>query len=494
VTTENQLRFSSTQPLGELSEGDSGNASLAQASVAAPPRLAPESWTAQPLIDENRRALRIALYLVLLLADVGSIFGSFAFGSLVRYGNLANHDWLQISLAVLPLFVISALHNGAYSLPAMRSPWGGAERALSALLGSFAILFVVSYFLRAEQDVSRAAVGTGGIVSLVALPIVRRKLANWLMQWARGRLMATIIIADETFVPKGRGAMVIDPAQRAIRPEPRNPAMIQRFVQLVDSADRVIVACSGEACSGWAAMLKSANVRGEIFASEAQSVGAVGIGRFGSRRTFVVSSGPLTTSQRIIKRAFDIVVAIVILVLAAPLLIGIAIAIKLDSPGPVIFRQKRVGFGNRFFDMYKFRSMAVHASDPLGVRSTAVDDDRLTRVGRFIRKTSLDELPQLFNVLSGSMSLVGPRPHAIGSLAGPVLFWDVDDRYAHRHLLKPGITGLAQIRGLRGTAVEVDDLSRRLQSDLEYMNGWSVWRDLVIIIKTCRVIAHPNAY
>jgi exopolysaccharide biosynthesis polyprenyl glycosylphosphotransferase len=494
VTTENQLRFDATQPLNEPSEANSGGASMAETSVPAPPRLSPESWTAQPLIGENRQALRIALYLVLLLADVASIVGSFAAGSFIRYGDLHNHDWLQISLAALPLFVIGALNNGAYSLRAIRSSWGGAERALSALLASFAILFVISYFLKAQQEVSRAAVATGGIVSLITVAGVRRNLAGWLMQKARGRLMATIIIADETFVPKARGAMVIDPSQRAIRPEPRNPAMIQRFVQLVDSADRVIVACAGEAAAGWAAMLKSANVSGEIFTSEAQSVGAVAIGRFGSRRTFVVSSGPLTASQRVIKRAFDIVLTSAILVVAAPVLIGIAIAIKLDGPGPVIFRQKRVGFGNRFFDIYKFRSMAVDASDALGAQSTAVDDDRLTRVGRFIRKTSLDELPQLFNVLSGSMSLVGPRPHAIGSLAGPVLFWDVDDRYAHRHLLKPGITGLAQIRGLRGTALEVDDLSRRLQADLEYMNGWSVWRDLLIIIKTCGVIAHPNAY
>jgi lipopolysaccharide/colanic/teichoic acid biosynthesis glycosyltransferase len=146
------------------------------------------------------------------------------------------------------------------------------------------------------------------------------------------------------------------------------------------------------------------------------------------------------------------------------------------------------------FNVYKFRSMSVEAADPMGAQSTVRGDVRITRVGRFIRKTSLDELPQLLNVLDGSMSLVGPRPHALGSLAGQLLFWQVDDRYSHRHVLKPGITGLAQIRGFRGTTNHVDDLSRRLQADLEYIAGWSIWRDLLIIVKTLRVVVHPNAF
>ena len=118
----------------------------------------------------------------------------------------------------------------------------------------------------------------------------------------------------------------------------------------------------------------------------------------------------------------------------------------------------------------------------------------MTRVGRFIRATSLDELPQLFNVLAGDMSLVGPRPHALGSLAGLELFWDVDQRYWHRHALKPGITGLAQVRGFRGATLQRDDLVNRLQADLEYFEGWSIWRDIGIMLATFRVVVHRNAY
>ena len=171
-----------------------------------------------------------------------------------------------------------------------------------------------------------------------------------------------------------------------------------------------------------------------------------------------------------------------------------AIAIKLDSPGPVFFKQKRVGRGNALFDIYKFRSMRVESADPMGNQSTLPDDARVTRVGRFIRRTSVDELPQLLNVLFGSMSIVGPRPHALGSLAGDELFWDVDERYWHRHALKPGITGLAQVRGFRGATHRRTDLTRRLQSDLAYITGWSIWRDIGIMISTIRVIVHPRAY
>ena len=133
-------------------------------------------------------------------------------------------------------------------------------------------------------------------------------------------------------------------------------------------------------------------------------------------------------------------------------------------------------------------------ADADGAQSTRKDDDRVTRVGRFIRATSIDELPQLLNVLRGEMSLVGPRPHALGSLAGDELFWEVDERYWHRHASKPGLTGLAQVRGYRGETKERQDLANRLYADLEYLSGWTIWRDISILLSTLRVIVHRNAY
>jgi polysaccharide biosynthesis protein PslA len=170
------------------------------------------------------------------------------------------------------------------------------------------------------------------------------------------------------------------------------------------------------------------------------------------------------------------------------------LAIKQEDGGAVFFRQRRVGRGNTFFDIYKFRSMREARADHTGNQSASRDDDRTTRIGRFMRRTSLDELPQLINVVKGEMSIVGPRPHALGSQAGAKLFWEVDRKYWQRHCLRPGITGLAQVRGLRGATDTEADLSDRLQSDMEYVTTWSLWGDVKIVLSTLRVLAHDRAY
>jgi lipopolysaccharide/colanic/teichoic acid biosynthesis glycosyltransferase len=138
--------------------------------------------------------------------------------------------------------------------------------------------------------------------------------------------------------------------------------------------------------------------------------------------------------------------------------------------------------------------MRVDCIDLHGQVSTARNDPRVTAVGNFIRRTSLDELPQLFNVLRGEMSIVGPRPHALASTAEDLLFWQIDGRYFHRHAAKPGLTGLAQVRGFRGATLNRLDLTNRLTSDLEYLSGWTLWRDVKIIINTFRVLVHGNAF
>jgi lipopolysaccharide/colanic/teichoic acid biosynthesis glycosyltransferase len=176
------------------------------------------------------------------------------------------------------------------------------------------------------------------------------------------------------------------------------------------------------------------------------------------------------------------------------LFLVIAVAIKLDSRGPVFFRQERIGLGNRSFRIWKFRSMRIEMQDPLAIQHTQRDDARVTRVGNFLRRTSLDELPQLFNVLIGEMSLVGPRPHAAMSKAGGALFWEVEQNYWERHVVKPGITGLAQVNGFRGSTFRADDLRNRLDADLIYVMRWSLWQDLVIIFRTFLILGHKNAF
>ena len=270
--------------------------------------------------------------------------------------------------------------------------------------------------------------------------------------------------------------------------------MLDRLGAMIKDFDRVIVSCSPERRHVWAMLLKGANVRGEVIASQYNEYGAIGFGSFEGHDTMLVSAGPLSMRSRAKKRALDLALTVPVLIGLAPLLLVTALAIRLDSKGPVFFVQKRLGRGNRLFSMYKFRSMRSEMCDADGAQSTRRDDDRVTRVGKFIRATSIDELPQLLNVLKGDMSLVGPRPHALGSLAGLQLFWEVDQRYWHRHASKPGITGLAQIRGYRGATHESIDLTNRLRADLEYLKDWTIWRDVSILFGTFQVLVHRNAY
>jgi lipopolysaccharide/colanic/teichoic acid biosynthesis glycosyltransferase len=308
------------------------------------------------------------------------------------------------------------------------------------------------------------------------------------------RLVYDLLIIDGVPINPPPGVHVLDTEHDDLVPNVHDPHMLNRLGMHLRGVDRVVIACPPERRQLWSILLKGSSVNGHILATELDELGAIGIGMFAGKHTLAVAHAPLDLSRRFAKRTLDLALTIPGLIFLAPLLIVVAIAIKLDSRGPVLFLQPRVGRGNRIFLTYKFRSMRVEMSDRAGAKSTSKDDDRVTRVGRFIRATSIDELPQLFNVLRGEMSLVGPRPHALGSLAGNELFWEVDERYWHRHASKPGLTGLAQVRGYRGETKEREDLANRLRADLEYLNGWTIWRDISILINTLRVVVHRNAY
>jgi exopolysaccharide biosynthesis polyprenyl glycosylphosphotransferase len=270
--------------------------------------------------------------------------------------------------------------------------------------------------------------------------------------------------------------------------------MLDRLGRCLQAADRVIVACSEERREHWVSALKSADVNAEVLARELDPIGAIGLSHYEGSTTLAVASAPLSLPDQMIKRALDVILVIAALPVLLPFMILVALLVKLDSRGPVFFRQPRVGLGNRVFHIYKFRSMRVAQNDVAGSRLTTRNDARVTRVGEFIRRTSIDELPQVLNVLTGDMSIVGPRPHPLAALAAERLYWEVDARYWHRHAVKPGMTGLAQIRGFRGNTEKETDLTNRLQADLEYVAGWSIWRDLGIIIATFRVLTHRNAF
>ncbi|SFK36747.1 exopolysaccharide biosynthesis polyprenyl glycosylphosphotransferase [Caulobacter sp. UNC279MFTsu5.1] len=207
--------------------------------------------------------------------------------------------------------------------------------------------------------------------------------------------------------------------------------------------------------------------------------------RNASLARFVDLSGAATDARRaFVKRAQDLVIGSLGLLVAAPIMLLVALAIKLDTPGPVFFRQRRHGFNNEAILVWKFRSMRHEAADAKAARQVTADDDRVTRVGKLIRKTSLDELPQLFNVLRGEMSMVGPRPHAIGMKSGDVESETLVARYAHRHRMKPGVTGWAAINGSRGPVDTAEQVQERVALDVEYIERQSFWLDLYIIAMT----------
>jgi Undecaprenyl-phosphate glucose phosphotransferase len=199
--------------------------------------------------------------------------------------------------------------------------------------------------------------------------------------------------------------------------------------------------------------------------------------------------GPLTWSEYVIKRAFDIVFSSLALVTLAPIMLIAAILIKLDSRGPAFYLQVRNGFNNKEFSIFKFRSLTVMEQGPC-VKQVTRNDARLTRVGRWLRRSSIDELPQFFNVLRGEMSLVGPRPHATTHNNE---YEKLISKYAFRHHVKPGITGWAQINGLRGETATIDLMQERVELDLWYINHWSLWLDVKILLKTFAVVIGQKA-
>ena len=216
----------------------------------------------------------------------------------------------------------------------------------------------------------------------------------------------------------------------------------------------------------------------------AQSVPIIGVAEIADVPIVRLTKRPLDGWHYVMKALEDRILASMILIMVAPVMAAIALLVKLDSPGPVFYRQNRHGFSKQPVGMLKFRSMYVDmcdAADARSVRQATNDDPRVTRIGRILRRTSLDELPQLINVLKGEMSLVGPRPHAV---AHDHYYADLIDDYLGRHRVKPGMTGWAQVNGCRGETRDVNDMRRRIELDLEYIDQWSILFDFRILWRT----------
>jgi lipopolysaccharide/colanic/teichoic acid biosynthesis glycosyltransferase len=442
----------------------------------------------------SKEALRLRLYGVLLLIDTLALLGGMAAAGWIRTGSILDPFTWRLAAVMMPLYLGIALNSRAYVIDVLTDAKRGVYRAILSLIFAAGAVLLIGFYLRASGDLSRFIFGAGVTLGAGLLTVSRFIFGRVARRLCGASPLSEVVIKDGADCQILPGTFVLDAYRAGLWPRLDDPMMFDRLGRYLKKADRVIVACPPERRAAWAMMLKGANVSGEVLAPELNDLGAIGINRYGTNATMRVSSGPLGLRERALKRLLDLSLAVGALLMLSPLMLAVAAAVKFTSEGPVFFRQKRIGRGNRLFDVYKFRSMRSELGDAAGNRSASRDDDRITPVGRVIRATSIDELPQLLNILKGDMSFVGPRPHALGSTAENKLFWEVDNRYWHRHASKPGLTGLAQIRGYRGATHKQSDLTNRLQADLEYMSGWTIWRDIYIIIKTFTVVIHKNAY
>jgi exopolysaccharide biosynthesis polyprenyl glycosylphosphotransferase len=443
----------------------------------------------------RREALRLLSYGSLLLCDLASIQAGFAIASHWR-----GAYWLQlygypVSILFGLIYAGLALTSGSVTREAFGSRLRSAMLGERTILMASALCIAFLFFQPHGLTLSRLALLTAIVLSAVFIGASRILFLTLFLRNRDEFWTSRIVLLDGVPPPEERNLVTIDVETEGFSPERNDPAVVARLGTLLADFDKVVVICAhAERASAWSLMLKAFDIQAEVIMPSELPIGAVGVGRMGDRPTLIVNRGQLSVASRIKKRLVDILFSAIALLVLSPLLLVVAIAIRLDSPGPVLFRQLRVGYGNRPFKIYKFRSLRHEATDSHGNKSVSVGDSRVTRVGAFIRKTSIDELPQLFNVLIGDMSLVGPRPHALGSRAGEKLFWEIDPNYWQRHALKPGITGLAQIRGFRGETQEQKDLTQRLNSDIEYLEGWTLWRDFRIMIGTIRVLMHHKAF
>lgn len=406
---------------------------------------------------------------------------------------------------------------GGYDSEAIRRPWRSVPRVCLAMAAVFFALVTLGFGLKVSDQVSRvwAFMTAGGAIAGVAA--LRIGYAQVLQARARAgtitrniaiignthqaqRLLQRIHLLDE---PWNRVIGVFDDRQQRVGRMVFGTPVLGQVSDLVAMArhtriDDVVIALP------WAAeerIREIASQLHELPVSIRLAPDLIGLGhkapRFGKLAgvpTLDLAQHPGDGWQVIAKRLFDKLLALVLLIALAPLMLLIAFAVKLETPGPALYRQTRYGFNNRPFTVLKFRSMG-HDGLEVGqqvLRQATTNDPRVTRVGRFLRRTSLDELPQLFNVLDGSMSLVGPRPHAV---AHNEQYADIITGYSARHRVRPGITGWAQVNGLRGETETADKMRARVAYDIYYIENWSLLLDLRILLRTALVgFLHKNAY
>jgi Undecaprenyl-phosphate glucose phosphotransferase len=443
---------------------------------------------------------------VVAAVDAAIMFGA---GIAAMHWDAAGIDWHLAGLVVLlgTLLGINFLHlAGAYRFATFSRFESAASRVLLGWLCTFAMLFIATRLFEpvtAAEGPWAAAWFSGALVLMgISRFVLWRRMVRWSRAGRLGEVVAVVgtgAIAQRLlrdFATRSAGLRVIgvydDDAANLPRHcmgheirgtvddlvgDARQHHIDTVIVALPLSADRQLVDTLNRLC------LVPVHVRlcPDSFGLRLGQVEA----SYLAGHTFLnVIDRPLSDWRWIAKTIEDRLLGALILTAITPLLLAIALLIKLDSPGPVLFRQKRYGFNNRLIDVLKFRTMYADKTDANAEQLTQRNDPRITRVGAFLRRTSLDELPQFLNVVRGEMSIVGPRPHALAAKAGTLLYQDAVKYYDARHRVKPGITGWAQINGWRGETDTVEQIKKRVEHDLYYIEHWSILLDLKIIART----------
>lgn len=407
----------------------------------------------------------------------------------------------------------------AYQVPALRSAVGTLPRALAALAGAFVVMVVVAFFLKAGEAYSRIWFAGWFAASAAFLVGSRNFIAFAIRRWARNGVMErrAVIVGGGTTARDLIRSLEQQPDNDIRicgifddRGEKRSPNVVAGYPKLGRVDDLLEFARLARVDMLIIAMPLAAEARVLEFLRklwvlpiDIRLAAHTNKLRFRARSYSYVGTvpmldifdRPITDWDSVAKRLFDIVFSLFAIAIFWPVMLVTAIAVKATSEGPVLFKQKRHGFNNEEIDVYKFRSMYAHMSDPTARAAVTKGDPRVTRVGRFIRRTSIDELPQFFNVLKGDLSLVGPRPHAVSAQTRDRLYVEVVEGYFARHRVKPGVTGWAQINGWRGEMDSDDKIRQRTAFDLFYIENWSLFLDLKILLLTpLRLLDTENAY
>ncbi|MEI6418039.1 MAG: undecaprenyl-phosphate glucose phosphotransferase [Sphingomonadales bacterium] len=481
-----------------------------------PARIVPEREASKPGVplDFAILAERVLEFLVVVLAGLVCI--AVAEGRLGS-SNVALYE--RIVLIGSIAYALWAESLGCYDIDVQFSVSRGWRRVATSWLATALVLITLGFLLRQSEEISRYwsllwfGLGGGGLLTSRAAAtfwVRRLKVRGTFNERVaifgggpQGQKFAQYVLGHDRLTITLMGMFDDRSDDRLGTPPSGVPVKgnLSSLIALIREGqiDQVVVALP------WAAEKRIQEVVSRLALTPVKIRLAPDLASFVYAHRPVVMLGdvpvmtlferPISGFDAALKRLEDLVLTGIILFFIWPILLAVAVAVRLDSPGPILFRQPREGFNNSTFPCFKFRSMYHNWSQKDGVVQATRGDPRVTKVGRFLRASSLDELPQLFNVLNGTMSLVGPRPHAPSTRAGGKLFSDVVQSYAARHKVKPGITGWAQVCGWRGETDTEDKLIKRLEHDLYYIENWSLGFDIYILIRTVGAVLLPkNAF